>query len=593
MKKRFIVFISFVVFLCGCTVNYYYQGTDNTGTNTTNTTNTTGSQTGGDSPAGTDTPQGAPFQDSADQFIKVHGRELRYPDNSVYQIKSMGLGNDAFGERSEIPYTHHSEASYKELSEMGFNTVRFYLTYKMFETNENPYVYNTEVFEWINDNIEWAKKYNMHIILDMHTPQGGYQPNGEGLALFTDESNQQRLVKLWGKIASYYENCSTILGFDLVNEPQVPFDTDLRTSVEAWTRLAQACINEIRSVDTNHIIFAERISGIRPWQSPLSADPVYCYPEVTDDNLVFQAHYYGEEPFNYTHQGADWGNYKNVRESYPRIERIGSPVWKAEATVRFDSITPSFPTSWTRRTYTLSSWNSSEVNAVRLAIKTGEIGYIGSICIDKASLTKVYPDGARETLEYYDFDTAEEVSAWNFGGEEGVGGRKEFATERSSEGTNGFIRVSGTHAHSWVTAPDVQRLEEGCSYIMNFYVRFENQTSSYGAFGFDLEQVQEVVTFGKNFIDRDIRTWQNYPAQQNKPLFIGEFGCFHLCFERNCGVEQYLKDCADVFKDYTCGYNYHVYHENNFGLHLCDFSTPVSNNNLNRKLYNILCQINR
>ncbi len=221
-------------------------------------------------------------------FIKVSGTELYDENNSEFFIKSMGLGNDSFGERSELPIQHHTEESYKELAEMGFNTVRFYLTYKMFESNENPGVYNQKVFDWIDSNVEWAKKNNIHIILDMQTPQGGYQSKGEGLALFTDENNKTRLANLWGKIASYYKNCSTIIGYDLVNEPQVPFNTDIQTSVAAWSELAQSCIDEIRKVDTNHVIFVERVTAIRG-ETYMEPDTEQCYPVVNDNNFVFQA----------------------------------------------------------------------------------------------------------------------------------------------------------------------------------------------------------------------------------------------------------------------------------------------------------------
>ena len=531
------------------------------------------------------------YADEDISFIRVKGTKLYNPDNSIYKIKSMGLGNDAFGERSAIPYKHHSEASYKELSEMGFNTVRFYLTYKMFETNENPYVYNSEVFDWIDSNIDWAKKYNMHIILDMHTPQGGYQSEGKGLELFTNKSNQDRLIKLWGKIAEYYKDCPVILGYDLVNEPQVPFDTDLRNSVKAWTKLAQKCIDEIRKVDTNHIIFVERITGTRPWQTPVSVDPVYCYPEVIDDNFVFQAHFY--DRFSFTHQGSDADNfkYKNVRENYPLIEISGEPIWRGEYTTSFTEVPDYLIPYWRRYSYDLFVWDSTIGNSARIAVKTGITGKEGSICIDDIQLLRIYPDGRGEEIYFYNFDTPDQFAAWNFGGEGNLQGTMTYA----KEGSNGFIRVAGTQAHTWVTAPTdtLQPLEEGISYRMYVSIRFENMTYSTGAYGFDIEYLERSEVFNKESIRRIINDWNTYPAQQNKPLFIGEFGCFHICFDYNCGVEQYLKDCADVFNNYCCGYNYHVYHESNFGLHLSNPNTSVSKTDLNKGLYDLLCKINK
>ncbi len=580
-----------IVTLClgGCTYNYYYTLSDPAKTDDSNPDNCNPDDS---NPTDSGSEEENGKNESTDEvlFIRVNGTNLYNPDNSIYYIRSMGLGNDAFGERSEIPYNHHSQASYKELSEMGFNTVRFYLTYKMFETNENPYVYNSEVFDWIDSNIEWAQKYGMHLILDMQTPQGGYQSGGEGLALFKNVENQQRLAKLWGKIASYYKDCPVILGYDLVNEPQVPFDTNARTSVKAWSRLAQKCIDEIRLVDANHIIFAERITGIRGDNGYYcEPDPVYCFPQVTDDNLIFQGHFY--DIFNFTHQGADWDNFKNTRESYPRVETVGEPKWGGEYVTAFTEWPDYIKSSWTDYSYSFFIWDSALGNAGRVVVKSGITGKEGSICIDNVRLYRVYPNGREEEIYYYNFDTPEQVAVWNFGGENNHQGTMTYA----KEGSNGFIKVSGTQAHTWVTAPTntLVPLEDELSYRMVVSIRFENMTYSTGSYGFDIEYVERAETFNKESIKSIINSWNTYPAQQNKPLFIGEFGCFHLCFEYNCGVDRYLSDCADVFRQYTCGYNYHVYHEQNFGLHLSDWSQNPSDWDLNRNLYDLLCAINK
>lgn len=99
-------------------------------------------------------------------YIKVKGTKLYDPNSSDYfYIKSMGLGNDAFNSDTtfmsteEIQPRHHSERSYKELADLGFNTVRYYMAYLWFETNE------AAVFSEIDKNISFAKKNNIHIIL--------------------------------------------------------------------------------------------------------------------------------------------------------------------------------------------------------------------------------------------------------------------------------------------------------------------------------------------------------------------------------------------------------------------------------------------
>ena len=71
----------------------------------------------------------------------------------------MAFGNNVWSNPSYPPENlHHTEESYKELADMGFNSVRFYINYGLFESDSNPYTYNEKGFEWLDKNISQAKK---------------------------------------------------------------------------------------------------------------------------------------------------------------------------------------------------------------------------------------------------------------------------------------------------------------------------------------------------------------------------------------------------------------------------------------------------
>lgn len=102
-------------------------------------------------------------------FIKTNGRILQNENGNQYTIKGIAFGNNVWSNPTNAPINqHHTEESYKELSELGFNSVRFYLNYALFEDDSNPYSYNETGFDWINQNIEWAKKYGIKLVLNMH-----------------------------------------------------------------------------------------------------------------------------------------------------------------------------------------------------------------------------------------------------------------------------------------------------------------------------------------------------------------------------------------------------------------------------------------
>ena len=126
------------------------------------------------------------------KYVYASGTKLYAPSGEEYLIRGIAFGNEVWGNPKNPSDVHHDEQSYKEISELGFNSVRFYLNYGLFDDDSNPYIYKESGFEWLDKNIAWAKKYDIKLVLNMHYPQGGYQSQGNGMALWTDAENQNR-----------------------------------------------------------------------------------------------------------------------------------------------------------------------------------------------------------------------------------------------------------------------------------------------------------------------------------------------------------------------------------------------------------------
>lgn len=253
-------------------------------------------------------------------FIQTNGRTLQDKDGKDYLIKGIAFGNN-ISENPSFPLynCHHTEDSYRELSELGFNSVRFYLNYGLFEDDSNPYEYKEAGFEWLKHNINWAKKYGIRLILNMHYPQGGYQSGGKGGALWTDEENQKRLTALWTEIARRYADEPAIIGYGLVNEPVVAIKTNEEDCLNQWQELAQTITDSIRTVDTNHLIFMECMcatlnmdTGNTNW-STFNNDQNFML--IDDKNVVYEFHNY--YPHSFTHQDLDWAGTAGKTCTYP------------------------------------------------------------------------------------------------------------------------------------------------------------------------------------------------------------------------------------------------------------------------------------
>ncbi|KMQ50165.1 Endo-1,4-beta-glucanase [Chitinispirillum alkaliphilum] len=225
------------------------------------------------------TPQANTPQNS---FFQVQGNQILSPDGSPFQIMGVAFGNQVWHPPPHPPPNHHDRIDYGRAAAMGFNTVRFYLDYRLFEEDYAPYLYKESGFEWIDQNIQWAKEHGISLILNMHYPQGGFQSLERGGALWSQRSNQKRLI------ARRYKNKPQILGFDLVNEPVVT------ESIDQWINLANEIVTSIREVNPNHITIIERLNANLsrtndPWNPNQNGEMNFFL--IDDPNLIYQFHF--------------------------------------------------------------------------------------------------------------------------------------------------------------------------------------------------------------------------------------------------------------------------------------------------------------
>jgi hypothetical protein len=206
-----------------------------------------------------------------------------------------------------------TEADIDSIANWGFNTIRLPMHYNLLTPADTPYVYSEKGFATIDTLINWCKKNNIYLILDLHAAPGGqsdepisdYNPNLP--SLWENNENKQRTIELWREIASRYKDETIVAGYDLLNEPKWDLgsqNTDLR-------KLYIDITTAIRNVDTNHIIFIEGnwfatdFNGLTPpW----------------DDNMVYSFHKYWSEVTTNSIQ-----NYLSIRNNY------SVPLWMGES----------------------------------------------------------------------------------------------------------------------------------------------------------------------------------------------------------------------------------------------------------------------
>lgn len=273
-------------------------------------------------------------------FVYVDGKNVMYPDGKPFIMRGTNLGNwlvpegymfkfkdvnsprminqvfneligpsatDSFWKTFVNNYITESDIRY--LKSIGMNSIRVPLNYRLFTTEKylgeaNP----ARGFELLDRVINWCKKEQLYVLLDMHCAPGGQTgdniDDGEGYPfLFESEQDQRLTIDIWKRIASRYKNEPIIIGYDLLNEPIAHyFDAaHLNPKLEGLYKRITAAI---RQVDKNHLIFL----GGAQWNSNFAP-----FGKPFDDKLVYTFHKYWTPPTQEVIQSyIDFSNKHNV-----------------------------------------------------------------------------------------------------------------------------------------------------------------------------------------------------------------------------------------------------------------------------------------
>lgn len=189
------------------------------------------------------------------------------------------------------------------IAEMGFDHIRLPIDYDIIQNEDKTF--NESGLGHIDDCIQWASKYSLHMILDLHKTAGYSFDNQEASSSFFKEADyQEQFIDIWKFLASRYGKYEDLLAFELLNEI-----VD-RSASDPWNRLSKRCILAIRKIAPSIKIL---LGGI----DSNSVNTIRLLDPPIDSNIVFNFHCY--EPMIFTHQNAYWvkGMPTDLKISYP------------------------------------------------------------------------------------------------------------------------------------------------------------------------------------------------------------------------------------------------------------------------------------
>lgn len=496
---------------------------------------------------------------TAEDFVHADGTKIIGEDGNEFHIKGIAFGNSVWDNPSVPDTSHHDEKAYKDIADMGFNCVRFYLNYGIFEDDKNPYRYKNAGFDWIDTNIKWAKKYGIKLILNMHVPQGGYQSQGNGTELWTDRNCRDRLTALWKAIAKRYANEPTIIGYGFVNEPIVPMQKTFEKTFEQYDSLMNRIAKAIRNVSPYQMIFIEGINAV----SKENGEKVYdmftvdtCFANIDDSNIAYEFHDY--DTFFFTHQNTDWAGTFGRTMTYPSEEVVGENVKNGWVDCVSAKKTGGGQNGWA---YFESGYASlsSKANIVQPAFSASYLGENGTAYLDDIVFTEISPSGKRRVLFSADFtDGILASSAWSSDGS----GKSEFCADDGYK-AKGCLKISGSAA-MYVQNFRRYEMKKGYKYTVSGYIKSDESTPE---IRMDISLSDNVYSFNKDFLEAGIKKYADFSEKKNAPLYLGEFGVISEGFEQGRNGVGWVRDMISLCEKYDIGFDYHAYNEYSFGLY--------------------------
>jgi len=236
---------------------------------------------------------------------------------------------DAFWHQYRENYI--TKADLDLLKSTGINSVRIPMHYKFFTA------VNEEGFRLLDRVIGWAKEDGIYVILDMHQAPGGQTgtniDDSYGYPwLYDSPDSQGELIAIWKRIAERYADNSTVLGYDLLNEP-IPHFPELQKYNSQLEPIYRRVTAAIREVDQHHVI----ILGGAQWDTNF-----HVFGPPFDRNVMYQLHLY--------EFGAPWNaetaakTEKQLQQYIDFRAKYHVPIWLGESGENDDAWVQGFRT---------------------------------------------------------------------------------------------------------------------------------------------------------------------------------------------------------------------------------------------------------
>ncbi len=237
-------------------------------------------------------------------------------------------------------YIYPGEANFKRHADLGLKLIRLPFRWERIQPKLGTALNEAEVARMVQA-LDYAHKYNLKVILDMHNYYRYY-----GKLIATTDVPISQFANTWKMIAQRVINHPAVYGYGLMNEPH--------STNGQWPQAALAASKAIRTVDKNRWIFVagDRWSNSFYWASHnanLISDP---WMRDNNNKLVYEAHMYLDHDYSgsYANKSETFAPDLGVRRVKPFVDWLkthnlrgfigehGVPAWSSSAMVATDNL---------------------------------------------------------------------------------------------------------------------------------------------------------------------------------------------------------------------------------------------------------------
>ena len=199
-----------------------------------------------------------------------------------------------------------TENDLRYIASIGYDHVRLPIDEKEIWNEDGSF--NEAALSFLHSGIQWALKYDLSVIVDMHVIRSHHfnaANEGGTNTLWVDPAEQEKFIDLWRALMSEIGKYPTDkVAYEIMNEP-------VAEDPEDWNRLVAKSVAAIRAEEPNRVV----VIGSNLWQIPQTV-PLLKVPEG-DKNIILSTHTY--VPFLFTHYTAEWTPMKfyKGKVSYP------------------------------------------------------------------------------------------------------------------------------------------------------------------------------------------------------------------------------------------------------------------------------------